>query len=130
MADSGEDMELKKYINDFKGLYLNSKVEFTPQSVACGAAMLRLMYELLFREQDWRMVKRALDMEKKLALDQYEGREKGDKIKELRTKLIREFGSYSAIAPEILKGKNLKRVFWAVVDVDNLGEIEKILSDL
>ncbi|MCM1542229.1 MAG: nucleotidyl transferase AbiEii/AbiGii toxin family protein [Blautia sp.] len=130
MADSGEDMELKKHINDFKGLYLNSKVEFTPQSVACGAAMLRLMYELLLREQDWHMVKRALDMEKKLVLDQYEGREKGDKIKELRAKLIQEFGSYSAITPEILKGKNLKRVFWAVADADNLDEIEKILSNL
>lgn len=130
MVDNGEDTELKKYINDFKGLYLNSKVEFTPQSVACGAAMIRLMYELLFREQDWRMVKKALNMETKLTLDQYEGKEKGDKIRELRMELIQEFGSYSAIAPDILKGKNLKRVFWAVVDVDNLDEIEFMLENI
>ena len=37
MIDSGEDAELKKYINDFKALYLNSKVEFNPQVLARGA---------------------------------------------------------------------------------------------
>lgn len=34
MVDSGEDAELKKYVNDFHSLYLNSKVEYSPQSVA------------------------------------------------------------------------------------------------
>lgn len=29
-ADSGEDADLTKYIDDFKALYLNIKVEFTP----------------------------------------------------------------------------------------------------
>ena len=38
--NSGEDAELKKYINDFKALYLNSKVEFNPQFVACGTALV------------------------------------------------------------------------------------------
>ena len=130
MADSGEDVELKKYINGFKGLYLNSKVEFTPQAVACGAAMIRLMYDLLFQEQSWDKVRKSLEMEAKLALAPYEGREKGDKVKELREKLIREFGSYSAVAPEVLKGKNLKRVFWAIVDTDNLDEIEVVINQV
>ncbi len=128
MADSGEDAELKKYINDFNGLYLNSKVEFTPQAVACGAAMVRLLYDLLFQERDWGKAAKALDLEAKLVLTRYEGREKGDKIRELRGILIQEFGSYSAVAPDILKGKNLKRVFWAVADVDNLDEINGVLD--
>lgn len=42
MVDSGEDAELKKYINDFKALYLNSKVEFSPQFVACEASLHQL----------------------------------------------------------------------------------------
>lgn len=130
MADSGEDVELKKYINDFKGLYLNSKVEFSPQAVACGAAMIRLMYDLLFQDRDWGKVRKALEMEGKLALTRYEGREKGEKVRELRERLIREFGSYSAIAPEILKGKNLKRVFWAIADVDNLDEIDRAIDQV
>lgn len=130
MADSGEDTELKKYINDFKGLYLNSRVEFTPQAVACGASLVRLMYDLLLQGQDWGKVNKALEIEAKLALDQYAGKEKGDKVKELRRELIQEFGSYSSIAPEILKGKNLRRVFWAIVDIDNLGEIEKCIEGI
>lgn len=130
MADSGEDVELKKYINDFKGLYLNSKVEFTPQAVACGAAMIRLMYDLFFQERSWSKLKKSLELEAKLILASYEGREKGDKVKELREKLIREFGSYSAVAPEVLKGKNLKRVFWAIVDTDNLDEVELVINQV
>lgn len=57
------------------------------------------------------------------------GKEKGNKIRKLREKLIQEFGTYSAISPQILKGKNLKRVFWSVVDVDNLEDIEKMLEE-
>ena len=29
---------------------------------------------------------------------------------------------------EILKGKNIKRIFWAVADIDNLDEIEKMIG--
>lgn len=43
--------------------------------------------------------------------------------------LVQEFASYSAIPTNILKGKNLKRILWAIVDKDNLDEIrEKVLS--
>ena len=56
------------------------------------------------------------------------GREKGNKIKEIRENLIREFGSYSSISAQILKGKNIKRIFWAVADLDNLDEIQEALA--
>ena len=43
--------------------------------------------------------------------------------------MIQEFESYSAIPANILKGKNLKRIFWAIVDKDNLEEIrDKVLQ--
>ena len=43
--------------------------------------------------------------------------------------LTQEFASYSAIPANILKGKNLKRIFWAIVDKDNLEEIrDKVLQ--
>lgn len=131
MADSGDDVELKKYINDFKALYLNSKVEFSPQIVACGASLVHLMYETMLNDNSWNVVKKALSIEKFLELKQYEGREKGTKTKEIREMLIREFGSYSAIPVNILKGKNLKRILWAIADKDNLDEIrEKVLEFL
>lgn len=129
MADSGEDVELKKYINDFNSLYLNSKVEYTPQTVACGASLVRLMYEVLLEEKGWEKVYQALRIEKKLEFSKLSGKEKGLKIREIRNKLIKEFSSYSAISPQILKGKNIKRVFWSVADIDNLDEIENVISE-
>ena len=43
--------------------------------------------------------------------------------------LIQEFASYSAIPANVLKGKNLKRILWAIVDKDNVDEIrDKVLS--
>lgn len=129
MVDSGEDAELKKYINDFKALYLNSKVEFNPQFVACTAALVRLMYEAILEGENWDSVKKALALEEMLELNQYDGKEKGNKIKEIRQMLVQEFASYSAIPANILKGKNLKRILWAIVDKDNVDEIrEKVLS--
>lgn len=129
MVDSGEDAELKKYINDFKALYLNSKVEFNPQFVACTAALVRLMYEAILEGENWDSVKKALAIEELLELNQYDGKEKGNKIKEIRQMLVQEFASYSAIPANILKGKNLKRILWAIVDKDNLDEIrERVLS--
>lgn len=129
MVDSGEDAELKKYINDFKALYLNSKVEFNPHFVACTAALVRLMYEAILEGENWDSVKKALALEALLELNRYDGKEKGNKIKEIRQMLVQEFASYSTIPANILKGKNLKRILWAIVDKDNLDEIrDKVLS--
>ena len=63
-----------------------------------------------------------------LELRNLSGHEKGNKIKEIRETLIREFGSYSPVPTQILKGKNIKRVFWAVADLDNLDEIQEVLA--
>lgn len=127
MADSGEDPELKKYINDFHSLYLNSKVEYSPQSVACGAALVRLMYEMMLTGSGWEKLQKALEIEKWLELTHLSGKEKGLKVREIRETLIKEFGSYSVIPAQILKGKSIKRIFWAVADIDNLDEIEKMI---
>lgn len=130
MADGGEDGELKKYINDFRSLYLNSKVDYTPQAVSCGAALVKLMYEFLLSGDGWDWIKKVLKMEQSLELPHMSGREKGQKIRSVRDTLIQEFGSYSAISPKVLKGKNLKRVFWAVVDKDNLEDIASLLKKI
>lgn len=130
MVDSGEDAELKKYINDFKALYLNNKVEFSPQSVACEASLVRLMYEAMLEADNWDAVKKALLIEKMLELNQYNGKEKGAKVKEIREMLIAEFACYSEISANILKGKNLKRILWAVVNKDNLDDIQKKVEQI
>lgn len=125
-ADSGEDAELKKFINDFHSLYLNRKVQYDPKTVACGASLVRLMYELMISGMGWDKVKQALEIEK-LGMEHLSGPEKGQKIRKLRNQFIQEFGKDSVIPASTLKGKDLKRVFWAVVNIDNLNKIEGMI---
>lgn len=126
-ADSGEDAELKKFINDFHSLYLNRKVQYDPKTVACGASLVRLMYELMISGMGWDKVKQALEIEKKLGMEHLSGPEKGQKIRKLRNQFIQEFGKDSVIPASTLKEKDLKRVFWAVVNIDNLNKIEGMI---
>lgn len=126
-ANSGEDAELKKFINDFHSLYLNRKVQYDPKTVACGASLVRLMYELMISGMGWDKVKQALEIEKKLGMEHLSGPEKGQKIRKLRNQFIQEFGKDSVIPASTLKGKDLKRVFWAVVNIDNLNKIEGMI---
>ena len=126
-ADSGEDAELKKFINDFHSLYLNRKVQYDPKTVACGASLVRLMYELMISGMGWDKVKQALEIEEKLGMEHLWGTEKGQKIRKLRNQFIQEFGKDSVIPASTLKGKDLKRVFWAVVNIDNLNKIEGMI---
>lgn len=126
-ADSGEDAELKKFINDFHSLYLNRKVQYDPKTVACGASLVRLIYELMISGMGWDKVKQALEIEKKLGMEHLSGPEKGQKIRELRNQFIQEFGKDSVIPASTLKGKDLKRVFWAIVNIDNLNKIEGMI---
>ena len=126
-ADSGVDAELKKFINDFHSLYLNRKVQYDPKTVACGASLVRLMYELMISGMGWDKVKQALEIEKKLGMEHLSGPEKGQKIRKLRNQFIQEFGKDSVIPASTLKGKDLKRVFWAVVNIDNLNKIEGMI---
>lgn len=126
-ADSGEDAELKKFINDFHSLYLNRKVQYDPKTVACGASLVRLMYELMISGMGWDKVKQALEIEKKLGMEHLSGPEKGQKIRKLRNQFIQEFGKDSVIPASTLKGKDLKRVFWAVVNIDSLNKIEGMI---
>lgn len=127
-VDCGEDAELKKHIADFKGLYLNSRIEFTPQSVSCAALRIKMMYLLMMNGQNWDCVRSAIQMEDTLELAYLSGREKGAMVKELRTAIVEEFSQYSSIPAKILKAKGLKRVFWAVAQPDNLDEIEKMIQ--
>lgn len=128
MVDGGEDVELKKYIHDFHSLYLNGKVDYSPQSVACGAALVRLMYELMLSGEGWGKIHQALQIAECLELRELSGKEKGLMVRQIREKLINEFESYSPIPAKILKGKNIVRIFWAVADIDNLDEIEAVLD--
>ena len=74
-------------------------------------------------------MRKALELENLLKLKNFSGVEKGNKTRELREILIREYSSYSTINPTILKGKNLIRVFWSLIDIDNIKEMEVLIID-
>ena len=71
----------------------------------------------------------ALDIEKILRFDKISGAEKGKKINQFKEVLIKEFGHLSNIDPRILKGKNLIRVFWSIVNPENIDQIEYFVND-
>lgn len=128
-ADNGENKELKKAVNDFRGVYLNSKVSFSHADVACGASLIRIMFELLSIGEGWLKIKELLDIEEMLNFSELSGIEKGKKNREVRDMLINRFGDASLIPKKILKGKNLKRVFWAVVTLDNMDFVKKSVNE-
>jgi predicted nucleotidyltransferase component of viral defense system len=128
--DLGEDRQLKNFVNDFKSLYLNAKIDFSPASVAIAAEQIKLIYESIFiNDINCSILKKALELEKILKLEKYSGIEKGNKTGELREILIKKYSIYSTINPKILKGKNLNRVFWAIVNQDNIKEMEALLFE-
>jgi len=129
-ADSGSDSILKKTINDFNSLYLNANVDFNPQVVACGAALVELMYDIILEGDDWSIINNALEVQKLLQFEDLEGKERGTKIKEVKTMLPEEFGSYSCIDIKELKGKRPIRMFWAVVNKDNVDEIRRKMKSI
>ncbi len=129
-VDNGEDKELKKAINDFKGLYLNSEVSYAPADVACGASLVRIMYELLAKEDGWSKITEIIDTEALLYFPELSGMEKGKKIREVRDMMIERFGDASLIPAKILKGKNPQRVFWAVVTLENIDEIKAAIGEI
>ena len=127
-VDNGEDPALKKAINDFKGLYLNSKVAYAPADVACGATLVRIMYELLIAGEDWSRISDLLEIEQMLDFSELTGMEKGQKNREVRDSLIERYGGTSLWPIKLLKGKNPQRVFWAVVTLDNMYDIKAFLE--
>ena len=92
-SDSGSDRALNKTINDFNSLYLNARVDFNTQVVACGAALVELMYDVILDGNDWSVIDTALEIERMLELENLEGKERGFKMKEIRLMLPTEFGS-------------------------------------
>ena len=128
-VDKDEDTELKKSINDFKGLYLNSKFSYTPADVACGASVVGIMYELLVMEDGWSKITELLDMEELIYFQALSGIEKGKKVREVRDMLIERFGDASPILVKILKGKNPQRIFWSVVTIENIDEIKAEIEE-
>ena len=129
-VDTGEDVELKQYISNFKSLYLNANVEFSGAAIACAAEQLKLLFvEIVSGSCDMKIIEKSLKLQNDISLKHLTGISKGAKNNELRNILIDSFGEYSSIPLKVLKGKNPVRIFWSVVNRENIDEIEKLVFD-
>ena len=90
-------------------------MQYDPKTVACGASLVRLMYELMISGMGWDKVKQALEIEKKLVWSIYRDQKKDKKFVNSEISLFRNLVKDSVIPASTLKREsNLKRVFWAI----------------
>lgn len=128
--DIVKDSSLNKYVDAFKGLYLNSKVVFSAGTVACAAEQIRLLYSCLIENApDIEMIKTAYLLSKLVALKDFTGTGKGEIVKALRQLLIERFASYSRVEAKALKGKSPERIFWSVANKDNISDIKHAVEE-
>jgi len=133
MVDFGFE-EYKSLINDinnFKSLYLNRKIDFSPQNIACGARKIQMfLTDLYVHSVSKNTLIQAMIISDRLSLAEFEGEKKGFVSKELRKKLIDQFAKCSKLPPKLLTGKNPRRIFWEIANQSNLSEIDNVITEI
>jgi hypothetical protein len=125
-----ESKSLISDINNFKSLYLNRKIDFSPQNVACGARkILMFLTDLYNHSGSKNTLIQAMKISDRLFLTEFEGEKKGTITKELRSQLINKFAKYSNLSAKLLTGKNPKRIFWEIANKSNLNEIDEAITE-
>ncbi len=129
-VDDGEDKELKKYIDDFQSSYIGRNGRKGNAEWAVVGEQVKYLMELIFiHKMSKERLKKAFEIEELLSFKHLSGAEKGRRIMELKNILIKEYAGYSSIDPKILKGKNLGRVFWSILNPENIEQIEYFVND-
>lgn len=120
---------LRQRINDFKGLYLNRASDFSPSIAAIAGEQIAMIYDLLLTDQlDMSLIIKAFEVAELCKLHKYAGIARGDAERKIKEKLIANFNA-TDISGKILKGKNLVRVYWAIVSPDNIHQITDFFTD-
>ena len=120
-------LPLHTYFADIPSV--TTAIERRSGDAACGASFIMLMYELLQDGRDWEYLSQVLDLERCLEMRQFEGQERGRRVRQLRDRFIEEFSDVSVLPPKTLRGKNHKRVFWSIITVDNMERIDKVVAE-
>ena len=128
--DDGEDKELKKYIDDFQSSYIGRNGRRGYAEWAVVGEQIKYLMELIFiHKMSKEKLNKAFEIEELLTFKHLSGVEKGRSIMEFKNILIKEYAGYSRIDPKILKGKNLGRVFWSILNPENIEQIEYFVND-
>ena len=129
-VDDGEDKELKKYIDDFQSSYIGRNGRRGHADWAVVGEQIKYLMELIFvHKMNKEKLKKAFEIEEILAFKHLSGAKKGRRIMEFKNTLIKEYAGYSSIDPKILKGKSLGRVFWSILNPENIEQIEYFVND-
>ena len=126
LDNGSEDSKITwKYIADFLGLYAGGSAIRTTATWAVVGEQLHFLFSLLFEKSgDKSEMIRALNLDKLLLFEHLTGAEKGKQIALFKGKFIAEYGHLAEMPPKILKGKNLNRIFWAIIRPHNLDVLE------
>lgn len=131
MLDNGsvESNIYWRYILDFISLYVGKSALQTKSDWVVAGETLRLLFQCLFSgKPDRTIVRRALDMSAALRFDFLSGQEKGRAIFTFRDRLVEQYGQLTGINSNVLKGKKIDRIFWAIVTPDNIDELELFIA--
>jgi hypothetical protein len=113
-------------IANFLALYAGREAARTQAQWANVGEQLKLVFRCLFdgNSADKTSLERAFALDKELQFDHLSGAEKGLAIASFTAALIRDFGGSSSIPPKLLKGKHIRRIYWSIVNADNLDKLE------
>ncbi|MBE0427395.1 MAG: nucleotidyl transferase AbiEii/AbiGii toxin family protein [Nitrospirae bacterium] len=129
-VDIDKNEELKKLINDFQSLYLRKSIIRSVSEWAIVGAKLHILLEFLFLKEDGKdKLRDIFALENKLAFEKIQGVERGKIIGEFNDTFSHKFEKYSKWTAKILKGKNPKRIFWAVISSNNIEEVGSWIND-
>jgi hypothetical protein len=130
VVDLENDKSLLKRINDFQSLYVRKELNRTPAEWAVIGAKIRLLLGYLSRNKD---AKSPLDSlfqcERSLEFDDLQGAEKGRLARRFREEFSKDFEKYSDYPAKVLKGKSPARIFWAVVNTDNVDGLVSLIKN-
>jgi len=122
--DDGKDKELKKYIDDFQSSYIGRNGRRGYSEWAVVGEQVKYLMELIFiHNMNKEKLNKAFAIEGLLSFKHLSGAEKGRSINK------KEYAGYSRIDPKVLKGKNLSRVFWSILNPENIEQIEYFVND-
>lgn len=126
--DVFQNKELKKYVNDFKGLYLYKMVDFLPADASIAASQIYFFYRLLImKSTNLELIRRAFQTAELLRLNRFTGQIKGQVERAIKENLLKHF-ECPDIKQNILKGKSLVRLYWALVSPNNVMQMAELVN--
>ncbi|MFQ5452708.1 MAG: nucleotidyl transferase AbiEii/AbiGii toxin family protein [Candidatus Zixiibacteriota bacterium] len=125
LIDFPINTEYQKRINDFQSLYLKRSLNRNIAGWAIVGKKLIILLQLLKEDENKiKVMENLYRLEKKLDFNIVTGPAKGQVIKRFKESFLKEFESYSRVPINQIKGKHQKRIFWELLSIYNMVDID------